>query len=148
MGKRDAMFDTVMQSVGNNGPFQKRFNYLYNLIFAIVAAMPCMNIILALSVPDHWCHVPGREFTNYTIDEWKNLTLPKEINNKGIEAPSSCKMYNITDASDLHLDYNYSITKCIYGYEYDTRWYELTIPSQEDWVCDKALRVTNMFCGC
>lgn len=77
MGKRDAMFDTVMQSVGNNGSFQKRFNYLYNLIFAIVAAMPCMNIILALSVHDHWCHVPGREFTNYTIDEWKNLTLPK-----------------------------------------------------------------------
>lgn len=76
MEKKDAVFDRVLDTIGSDGRFQHRFNYLYNVLFAVVAAMPCMNIILAMSVPDHWCHVPGREHTNYTIEEWKKLTLP------------------------------------------------------------------------
>ncbi|XP_049779727.1 solute carrier family 22 member 7-like [Schistocerca cancellata] len=30
-----------------------------------------------MQTPDHWCHVPGREFTNLTLDEWKSATIPK-----------------------------------------------------------------------
>jgi hypothetical protein len=37
-----------------------------------------------------------------------------------------------------------SITvNCKYGWEYDTDWYSLTAPSQEDWVCDKEVYVPN-----
>lgn len=79
MAKKDAVFDIVLQSIGNYGPFQRRFNYMYNIVFAIFAVLPCMNMILAMTIPQHWCHVPGRTNYNYTIDEWKDITLPKYL---------------------------------------------------------------------
>ncbi|XP_026479554.1 solute carrier family 22 member 4-like [Ctenocephalides felis] len=145
MEKKDAIFDRVLDSIGSDGKFQHRFNYLYNVFFAVVAAMPCMNIILAMSVPDHWCHVPGRENTNYTLEEWKRLTLPVSVDTRGLETLSSCEMYNASDWTDSSEVQNSPITECQHGYEYDKTWFDLTVTSQEDWVCDKELRVTNTF---
>lgn len=73
----DFRFDSIMEKIGTNGSFQKTFNFLFNFLLVTATSMPYLNIILALAVPDHWCHVPGREFTNYTSEEWKHLTLPK-----------------------------------------------------------------------
>lgn len=73
---KDGTFDDVLSSVGDAGPFQMRYNILYNLIFVVFAAMPYFNIVLAMSIPEHWCLVPGRELTNYTQNEWKSLTIP------------------------------------------------------------------------
>lgn len=73
----DAVFDRIMVMVGDRGAFQKRFNYLFNVGQIIFASMAAMNIILALSVPDHFCHVPGRENTNLTLEEWKRIVLPR-----------------------------------------------------------------------
>lgn len=73
----DRRFDMVMERVDYQGRFQRRFNVVFNFILVMVASLSYLNIILALSVPDHWCHIPGRENTNYTLEEWKNLTLPK-----------------------------------------------------------------------
>lgn len=77
MAAQDAAFDKIMEMVGNDGPFQQRFNYIFNAAMVIFGGMSFMNIILALNVPDHWCHVPGREHTNYTLEQWKHLTLPR-----------------------------------------------------------------------
>lgn len=74
---QDAIFDRIMQIVGDRGPFQKRFNYIFNIGLVICASMVYMNIILALNVPTHWCNVLGREGTSLTQEQWKNLTLPK-----------------------------------------------------------------------
>lgn len=75
----DAAFDRIMEMADDDGPFQKRFNYIFNAGLVICASMIYMNIVLALNVPEHWCHAPGRELTNYTLDEWKDLTLPRWI---------------------------------------------------------------------
>lgn len=72
----DAVFDRIMESVGDNGHFQKRFNLIFNIGLVLCASMAYMNVILALSVPDHECYVPGMEFFNFTVAEWRNLTLP------------------------------------------------------------------------
>lgn len=77
MESHDSIFDKFMEMAGNDGPFQKRFNYIFNAGMVVFASLAYMNFILALNVPEHWCHVPGREFTNYTIDEWKQMTLPR-----------------------------------------------------------------------
>lgn len=77
MESHDSIFDKFMEMAGDDGPFQKRFNYIFNAGMVVFASLAYMNVILALNVPDHWCHVPGREFTNYTIDEWKYITLPR-----------------------------------------------------------------------
>lgn len=77
MAAHDTAFDKIMEMAGNDGPFQQRFNYIFNGAMVVCGAMSYMNIILALIAPDHWCHVPGRTNTNYSIDQWKQLTLPR-----------------------------------------------------------------------
>lgn len=57
--------------------FQRRFNWLFNVGLVMCVSMSYMNIIMALSEPKHHCQVPGRESYNLTVDEWKNLTLPR-----------------------------------------------------------------------
>ncbi|XP_055678172.1 carcinine transporter-like [Lutzomyia longipalpis] len=149
----DAVFDKLMAMVGDRGPFQKRFNYLFNVGQIIFASMAYMNIILALSVPDHHCYVPGRETTNYSLEEWKSIVLPKDTDNRGMEVFSSCKMYNITGVDVQHLWQNTTKAEevfnetisCTHGYIYDKQWYERTAVTQQDWVCDKDLYVTNTF---
>jgi hypothetical protein len=71
------LFNELMEHVGMEGKFQSRFNYLYNMALMVLVAMPALNIILALTSPDHWCHVPGRNETNFTLSEWKTLTVPR-----------------------------------------------------------------------
>lgn len=70
-------FDTIIEQIGKAGRFQKRFNFTFNFFLVIVAAMPHLNLVISLATPNHWCHVPGRETTNYSIEEWKSMTLPK-----------------------------------------------------------------------
>lgn len=74
---KDAIFHQALHSVGDDGIFQKRFNYFYNCVLVGLSSMIYLNIVLMMAIPDHWCHVPGRNLTNYTIDEWKELTLPR-----------------------------------------------------------------------
>lgn len=70
------MFDRVLKLVGDDGKFQKRYNILFNLIVCMCISMAFMNILLVLNEPDHWCHIPGRENTNFSIQEWRNRVLP------------------------------------------------------------------------
>lgn len=77
MATQDAAFEKIMDMVGTEGPFQLRFNFIFNAAMIAFGGMSFMNIILALNVPDHWCFVPGREHTNYTMDQWKTITIPR-----------------------------------------------------------------------
>lgn len=79
MPAHDQIFDEIMEMAGDDGPFQKRFNYIFNAGLVFCGAMIYMNIILAMNVPEHWCYVPGREHTNLTIEQWKHLTIPRFI---------------------------------------------------------------------
>lgn len=73
----ESLFDNLIQEIGNDGKFQTRSNYMYNLVFVMLVTMPFTNYILAMTIPDHWCSVPGREYTNYSVEEWKEKWLPK-----------------------------------------------------------------------
>ncbi|XP_067015468.2 organic cation/carnitine transporter 2 [Anabrus simplex] len=144
----DAIFDYLLREVGMKGRFQTIFNLSFNLVFSVLIAMPYLNIVLALSVPDHWCYVPGREETNFTIAEWKELTIPRDPESR--DGFCKCKMYNISGPVDPaflnnHSERTQQEVGCQYGWEYDRTWYTLTAPSQEDWVCDKSIYVSNTF---
>lgn len=75
----DDGFDDIIFQVGNSGKFQRYYNLIYNLLYIIFATAACFGIIISLAVPKHWCNVPGIELTNYTIEEWKNLTIPWQV---------------------------------------------------------------------
>lgn len=72
-------FQAIMEKAGNHGRFQLMYNILFVMGLSMAGAMCYMNIILALNIPDHWCTVPGREQTNFTLDEWRRITLPKWV---------------------------------------------------------------------
>jgi MFS transporter, OCT family, solute carrier family 22 (organic cation transporter), member 4/5 len=74
--QEDEAFDKIMEIVGNDGKFQKIFNYFYNVVLVCFASMAYMNIVMVLNEPDHVCKVPGRENFSLTVEQWKNLTLP------------------------------------------------------------------------
>ncbi|XP_059219561.1 carcinine transporter [Stomoxys calcitrans] len=142
-------FQAIMERAGNHGRFQLIYNIIFVMGLAMAGAMCYMNIILALNIPDHWCTVAGREKTNFTLDEWRRLTLPTQRDNRGAEKYSSCQMFdvNFTEIDDWQ-NWNSAsanVTACTNGWSYDQTWYEDTIPSQEDWVCAKDLFVTNVF---
>lgn len=71
-----AIFDRIMETVGNDGKFQKRFNFLFNFSICIMVSMSFMNVMLVLNDPVHWCHVPGQNQTNLTTEQWRELVLP------------------------------------------------------------------------
>lgn len=71
------VFDEVMVEVGDSGKFQNRFNILFNFVFVFFATMASCNSIIALGTPEHWCRVPGHELTNYSLDRWKQIHIPR-----------------------------------------------------------------------
>lgn len=142
-------FQKIMERVGNHGRFQLIYNMTFVLALAAAGSMVYMNIILALDIPEHWCTVPGQELTNYSLDEWRRMTLPTQKDNRGASKHSNCEMYNanFTEIDDW-LRWNKTesnVTDCQHGWSYDQTWYESTIPSKENWVCAKDLYVTNTF---
>ncbi|XP_038122925.1 solute carrier family 22 member 21 [Culex quinquefasciatus] len=147
----DAAFDGILEKVGNDGSFQRRFNVIFNVGAIMFASMSYMSIILALNKPPHNCHVPGMERFNISdVDAWRNLTLPKETDNKGVLSFSKCKMYNLTED---HFKVHYSEWSfqekdeiaCVHGYDYDRTYYDRTPITENDWVCDLGQRETNIF---
>ncbi|XP_016978582.1 carcinine transporter [Drosophila rhopaloa] len=144
-------FQTLMEKVGNHGRYQTMYNYVFVGGLSFCGAMIYMNIILALNVPDHWCTVPGRENTNFTLEEWRDITLPKKLDNRGRETFSNCEMYqtNFSEITDWSAWSSSNITKtnetCQNGWTYDRTWYDSTIPTDRNWVCAKDLFVTNVF---
>ncbi len=72
----DQAFDKLMEMVGNDGKFQLFFNRVFNVGLVMCASMAYMNIILAMTPPEHNCWVPGRENFSVSVENWRNLTLP------------------------------------------------------------------------
>ncbi|XP_025829051.1 solute carrier family 22 member 3 isoform X2 [Agrilus planipennis] len=141
-------FDDLMELVGKNGTFQKRFNLIFNFALVVCISMANINIVIAMSVPDHWCKVPGQNLTNYTKEEWRRVNIPiSEINGRTKTIYHKCSMYgyNVSNQDSKDLKYFSNITDCRYGWEYDKTWFQETIPSSENWVCSESLKVSNTF---
>lgn len=45
MSGQNEAFDEIMEMVGNKGPFQNRFNYIYNFAMIIFGGMSFMNMV-------------------------------------------------------------------------------------------------------
>ncbi|XP_049779958.1 solute carrier family 22 member 7-like isoform X1 [Schistocerca cancellata] len=125
-------FEDIIEELGSFGKFQIRMNIIFNGIAVIFSTMSSYARIIALTVPEHWCHVPGKEDANLTAEMWKNITIPRQDGEY-----SRCLMKTQGEENET--------TPCLYGWEYDTTWLFLTAASQEDWVCDKELYPNTVY---
>ncbi|CAG7723791.1 unnamed protein product [Allacma fusca] len=133
--KKDSLddFDGMLEAVGSEGRFQKIL--LYVLICPIAVSEPffSMSMFFLLYIPNHWCHVPGRG--NVTEELWKQMTIPMEPSPDGGFRYSHCSMY----------DANNTVVSCQYGWDYDRTYYQSTIATEFDWVCEKEDYATRAF---
>ncbi|XP_071441641.1 carcinine transporter-like [Hetaerina americana] len=150
-GDEQVTFENLLDAAGSHGKFQIRFNVIFNFSLSAIVSMSFLNYVMAMTVPEHWCYVPGALESNISGDRWKELTLPREQNTKGEMDYSKCKMFNVT-VEDIIMEQllnqtviHKEIIGCQYGWEYDKTWYVRTTPSDNDWVCENELRVTNIF---
>lgn len=145
----DAAFDRIMESIGNDGPFQRRYNIIFNVIAVLFFAMCVVNVLLILAVPDHRCSIPA--MVNATHNErWNESVYPMEFNSRGDYVPSSCQMYQRLYNDDV-TNFNTTLPNetttisCQYGYDYDRTYYDRTPVTEQDWVCERELYGTNVF---
>ncbi|XP_049956872.1 solute carrier family 22 member 7-like [Schistocerca serialis cubense] len=130
-------FEEVLDSIGSRGKFQMRLNVVFVCFASCFNLMSVNMFYIAMQTPDHWCHVPGREHTNLSLEEWKNFTVPREG-----AAFSKCLMYNQSDVRDF--SNRREPVKCQHSWEYDNTWFSLTATSQMNWVCDNQQTVNTI----
>ncbi|XP_049856621.1 solute carrier family 22 member 7-like [Schistocerca gregaria] len=135
----DPGIESIIQQAGGFGRFQKLFLFIYNFLLPCAMGMNYVNIVMALTAPDHWCHVPGRDEANLTVDQWKTLTLPRKAN-----IYSRCSMYADPEENPHNIGSSIeeNITECQFGWEYDRTWYTQTAVSQHNWVCNDAIKAS------
>ncbi|XP_046994545.1 solute carrier family 22 member 7-like [Schistocerca americana] len=135
--KASPAFEEVLDAIGSRGKFQTRLNIVFVCFASCFDLMSVNMFYLAMQTPDHWCYVPGRELSNLSVEEWKNLTIPREG-----ASFSKCLMYNRSDVTDF--DGSREPVKCQHGWEYDDTWFSLTVTSQMNWVCDNRQAVNDV----
>ncbi|XP_069172937.1 solute carrier family 22 member 21-like [Procambarus clarkii] len=91
-------FDALLESIGSFGRYQKYAIFLFLLPVSFFNAFMVSQLLFQLMVPDHWCHVPGRETTGLTRDQWRGFTIPRSGD---LGKHSSCLMYTITWSGDV-----------------------------------------------
>ncbi|XP_042237110.1 solute carrier family 22 member 7-like isoform X2 [Homarus americanus] len=148
------VFEQLLEEVGDSGRHQLVLFWLFvvpiNFIIPWVALLP----IFMTSTPEHWCHVPGRP-PNVSIDQWKQLTIPRE-HKEGIgETFSSCRQYNLTSGvrealgqssevtqlTSSTFNASYRVVGCQTGWDYDHTYYDMTLSMELNWVCDRSSQV-------
>ncbi|XP_047112503.1 solute carrier family 22 member 7-like [Schistocerca piceifrons] len=135
--KASPAFEEVLDAIGSRGKFQTRLNIVFVCFASCFDLMSVNMFYLAMQTPDHWCYVPGRELSNLSVEEWKNLTIPREG-----ASFSKCLMYNRSDVTDF--GGSREPVKCQHGWEYDDTWFSLTVTSQMNWVCDNRQAVNDV----
>lgn len=130
-------FDDVLESVGSYGSYQK---WLIGAVFVPISffAAVTMNLMLFQVVePDHWCYVPGPTNTTLTKEEWKALTIPRNLESNTYH---KCAMYGVEWSDNNHT--TYAITnetrECSNGWEHDASQFSATVATSFGWVCERA----------
>lgn len=135
-------FDDILPYIGGFGRFQF---YVYMLLVGpmLYSCMPVLNRIFFTTIPDHWCQVPELEGWNLTLEEIKGFSLPMEMRD-GVMQYSQCFMYNVSFGDILMAgggpipDANWSKMACQYGWEYSKVYFESTIATEWDLVCERS----------
>ncbi|XP_047112509.1 uncharacterized protein LOC124789257 [Schistocerca piceifrons] len=77
--KASPAFEEVLDAIGSRGKFQTRLNIVFVCFASCFDLMSVNMFYLAMQTPDHWCYVPGRELSNLSVEQWKNLTIPRFV---------------------------------------------------------------------
>ncbi|XP_045445728.1 organic cation transporter protein [Melitaea cinxia] len=115
----DNVYDRALSEIGNENKYQNRYDFIYHIAFVVIFMVVFLNILLALTVTPHECKIPEKPQNISEID-WRIRNIPRYENSKG---------------NNMILSF---ISACL-EYTYDKTWYETTVTSENNWVCDKEM---------
>ncbi|XP_066968410.1 beta-alanine transporter-like [Macrobrachium rosenbergii] len=126
--------EDLLASVGSFGPYQKWMVGFVLIPVSFIIAYVNHSLVFQLAVPEYWCHVPGRTQTSLSLEQWKNLTIPRENGEF-----SRCLHYQVTWRNESGGKFTVSneTVACSHGWEHDRYEYLETVATLNDWLCDK-----------
>ncbi|XP_066594705.1 organic cation transporter 1-like [Prorops nasuta] len=161
-------FDEVLVHVGEKGRYQNIMYYLLCIPATLPAAFLAFSQVFVSASPEHWCKIPELDNVTWmSMEERKALSLPYTNRTDGRRVYSRCTMYdvNYTAILDSWLQKTlqnetetevpsgspgrivhpppisnpeWPISKCRFGWHYDTRDYDSTLVTELDLVCDNS----------
>ncbi|XP_075992841.1 organic cation transporter protein [Anticarsia gemmatalis] len=131
----ESVYDRALSEVGNSGTFQKKFDFFYNVVFTTLWSVAYNNIILALTITPHMCQMPEKP-ENISEISWKAKYIPVVESETGREKFSDCLIYT-NEATN--------VTKECNIFEFDKTWFETTVPSDNNWVCENEINIANIY---
>lgn len=147
--------DELLPEIGAFGPYQKWIYFLLCIPATLPSVFTLFSSIFVSATPRHWCRVPEMEalmgaFPPALLAE---LSIPSRVGG-GFE---SCLMYDLNYTALVHraLDEgtlpqpneSWPTRACDNGWVYDTTYYDDTLVTQMNVVCDDAWKVSMAQCA-
>ncbi|XP_071114254.1 organic cation transporter protein-like [Haliotis cracherodii] len=133
-------FDTILEHLGEFGPYQKRL-YLMVCVPAITCAFQSLLPVFSMALPNFRCATPGLANDTYKSqgqghDVIVNGSIPWDRDEDGVSTLSECSVYtNLTAGND---------TRECTSWVYDKTTFTSTAQSEFNFVCgNKAWRATS-----
>ncbi|XP_064613534.1 organic cation transporter protein-like [Liolophura sinensis] len=136
------VFDTVLTTAGEFGPYQRRLYFVLCLL-CVTVGVSAVVVIMVVAEPSHRCSLPSYENDTYKIqdadhEQIVNLTIPTTLI-QGVKVYDQCKIYTWSPENGtggmpsgaLH-------TESCESWVYDKTHYESTAVSKLGMVCEKS----------
>ncbi|KAF4527764.1 hypothetical protein B566_EDAN016469 [Ephemera danica] len=135
----DIDFDAVLAKIGERGRYQNRLFYLLSIPATLPAVFLYFNQVFASATPEHWCRVPSLDAT-LGVEAARSLAIPRVSDTEF----SRCQVYDVNFTQLLLSnvtwtpDPSWNRTSCTHGWHYNRTYYDETLVSQLDLVCEKS----------
>jgi hypothetical protein len=103
-------FDSLLNKVGQFGPYQVFMYLLLCLPATLPQAWTAFNQVFVAAVPPHWCKVPG------VSGEQLDAYLPKRLLRDGTTAYEPCEQYEHAPILSVAQRRNASTIDCQHGW--------------------------------
>ncbi|KAL7648365.1 UNVERIFIED_CONTAM: hypothetical protein RMT77_000271 [Armadillidium vulgare] len=141
-------FDDVLALVGDFGKYQ-----IFLIVVILIPTSFFVSLIVNLmlfqtTVPEkYWCDPPGREETNFTQEEWWNLTVPR--NDEGDF--EKCLQYDfdvvevVNHSISVNVKNNNDTKQCVLEWTHDKLTFQESVGTSMGYYCDKEIYSTHIF---
>ena len=146
--------ENLVNEIGGSGLFQKRLLYLVLGPLYFLLPLSWLNEILILHTPDHWCDHPMTNGLNSsTLKSWKECYIPKQEDGSfdgcmirvPIDDPDFWDNSEPFTGCQLESNHDYNVSKCQRGWNSDRSEFSATLVTRNNWFCDEAQNVPNIY---
>ncbi|KAL3185012.1 hypothetical protein MRX96_030897 [Rhipicephalus microplus] len=124
--------DELLPEIGAFGPYQKWIYFLLCIPATLPSVFTLFSSIFVSATPRHWCRVPEMEALKgrFSPELLVSISIPQRTNGT-LPQPNE----------------SWAMRACDNGWVYDTTYYDDTLVTQMDIVCDNAWMVSMAQCA-